>query len=170
MFLFLTLVLQIGHDLRDSLTDYWSKMEQYVGFEILTALVMKSTISWDIIPCSPLEVNWHIRGTYCLHLQGRISPEDKGDMFLLNIGWISMDSLLAIAYTHWEVQHLPPYGRLAVAQLPMQGRLLSLAQLAHCGWSFAGIPSLFPGSYHDGVVVRVTSQWGQEPLNMEAEP
>jgi hypothetical protein len=34
----------------DSLTDY-------VGFEVLTAVVMKSTIFWDITPCSLLKVN-----------------------------------------------------------------------------------------------------------------
>jgi hypothetical protein len=28
-----------------------------VGFEVLTAVVMKSTIFWDITPCSPLRVN-----------------------------------------------------------------------------------------------------------------
>jgi hypothetical protein len=30
----------------------------YVGFEVLTAMGMKSTIFWDITPCSPLKVNW----------------------------------------------------------------------------------------------------------------
>jgi hypothetical protein len=28
-----------------------------VVFEVLTAVVMKSTILWDITPCSPLKVN-----------------------------------------------------------------------------------------------------------------
>jgi hypothetical protein len=28
-----------------------------VGFEVLTAVVMKGTIFWDITPCSPLSVN-----------------------------------------------------------------------------------------------------------------
>jgi hypothetical protein len=27
-------------------------VEHYVGFEVLTAVVMKSTIFWDITPCS----------------------------------------------------------------------------------------------------------------------
>jgi hypothetical protein len=43
----------------------------HVGFEVLTAVVMKSTVFWDIMPCSSLKVNWHFRGTYRLHLQGR---------------------------------------------------------------------------------------------------
>jgi hypothetical protein len=42
-----------------------------VGFEVLTAVVMNSTIFWDIMPCSPLSVNRRFGGTYYLHLQGR---------------------------------------------------------------------------------------------------
>jgi hypothetical protein len=28
----------------------------YVGFEVLTAVVMQITLFWDIMPCSPLKV------------------------------------------------------------------------------------------------------------------
>jgi hypothetical protein len=42
-----------------------------VGFEVLTAVVMKSSIFWDITPCSPLKVNQRFGGTYRLHLQCR---------------------------------------------------------------------------------------------------
>jgi hypothetical protein len=41
------------------------------GFEVLTAVVMKSTVFWDITPCSPLKVNRHFGGAYRLHLKGR---------------------------------------------------------------------------------------------------
>jgi hypothetical protein len=34
-----------------------------IGFEVLTAVIMKSTISWDITPCSPLSVNRRFGGT-----------------------------------------------------------------------------------------------------------
>jgi hypothetical protein len=34
---------------------------------------VKSTIFWDITPCSSLKVNRRFGGTYHLHLQGRIS-------------------------------------------------------------------------------------------------
>jgi hypothetical protein len=34
---------------------------------------MKSSVFWDIGPCSPLKVNRRFGGTYRLHLQGRIS-------------------------------------------------------------------------------------------------
>jgi hypothetical protein len=41
-----------------------------VGFQILTAVFMKSSIFWDITPCTPLKVNRRFGGTYRLHLQG----------------------------------------------------------------------------------------------------
>jgi hypothetical protein len=44
-----------------------------VGFEVLTAVVMKSTIFWDITSCSPLKVNRRFGRTYRLHLMRRIS-------------------------------------------------------------------------------------------------
>jgi hypothetical protein len=43
-----------------------------VRSEVLTAVVMKSTVFWDIMLCSLLKVSRHFEGTYCLHLQGRI--------------------------------------------------------------------------------------------------
>jgi hypothetical protein len=45
--------------------------ELVVGFEVLTAVVMKIIIFWDITPCRPLSVNLLFGGTYRLHLQGR---------------------------------------------------------------------------------------------------
>jgi hypothetical protein len=46
-----------------------------VGFEVLTAVVIKSTTFWDITPCSPLKANQCFGGTYRLHLQGTIRRE-----------------------------------------------------------------------------------------------
>jgi hypothetical protein len=55
------------------LRNYLTNLMKYdiVGFEVLTAVVMKSTIFWDITPCSPLSVNQRFGVTYYLHLQGR---------------------------------------------------------------------------------------------------
>jgi hypothetical protein len=39
---------------------------EYIGFEIPTAVVMKSSIFWDITPRSPLKVNRRFGGTYPL--------------------------------------------------------------------------------------------------------
>jgi hypothetical protein len=47
------------------------QIRNYVGFEVLTAVFMKSTIFWDITPCSPLKDNGCFGGKYRLHLQGR---------------------------------------------------------------------------------------------------
>jgi hypothetical protein len=41
------------------------------GFEVLTAVVIKSSIFWDITQCSQLIVNRRFRGTFRLHLPSR---------------------------------------------------------------------------------------------------
>jgi hypothetical protein len=47
------------------------KVVTFVGFEVLTVAVNKSSVFWDKTPCSPLKVNRHLEGTYRLHLHGR---------------------------------------------------------------------------------------------------
>jgi hypothetical protein len=44
---------------------------RYAGFEVLTAVVMKSSIFWDITMCSPLKVNRRFGRICRLHLEGR---------------------------------------------------------------------------------------------------
>jgi hypothetical protein len=85
----------------------------HVGFEVFTAVVMKSIIFWDVTPCSLLRCNRRFGGTYRIHLQGRrkfclppayllvlaeifFDPEDGGDMFLRNVCCIS---------THYTASH-----------------------------------------------------------------
>jgi hypothetical protein len=46
-------------------------MINFVGFEVLTAVTMKSAALWDLTPQSPIEINQRFRETYCLLLQGR---------------------------------------------------------------------------------------------------
>jgi hypothetical protein len=43
----------------------------YVGFEVLTAVIMMSSIFWDITLCSPLKANERFGGTYRFKLHGR---------------------------------------------------------------------------------------------------
>jgi hypothetical protein len=33
------------------------RIKEYIGFEVLTAVVMKRHIFWDITPCTPFKVN-----------------------------------------------------------------------------------------------------------------
>jgi hypothetical protein len=42
-----------------------------VGFEVFTAVAMKSIIFWDVTPCSLLRCHRRFGGTYRLHFQGR---------------------------------------------------------------------------------------------------
>jgi hypothetical protein len=35
----------------------------YTGSEVLTVVTMDSSIFWDIMPCNPVKVNWHFRGS-----------------------------------------------------------------------------------------------------------
>jgi hypothetical protein len=70
-------------------------------FEVLTAAVMKTSVFWDITPCSPLKVDRPFGGVYRLYIHGRtisqetrqhetysmqsFDPEDGGHMFLQNV-------------------------------------------------------------------------------------
>jgi hypothetical protein len=75
-----------------------------VGFEVLTAVVLKSSTFWDITSCSPLKVNRHFGGPCLFHLQGR--RISRGDLCL--------PSALALAFL-WRIllsliwsRHVPP--------------------------------------------------------------
>jgi hypothetical protein len=57
---------------------------QSVGFEVPTAVVMKSYIFCDITSCSPLKVNRRFGGACCLHLQGRRISEARNQVYLLH--------------------------------------------------------------------------------------
>jgi hypothetical protein len=51
---------------------------------------LKSSIFWDITPCSPLKVNRRFGGTCRLHIQGRRISQAR-NMLLRNVGWLSTD-------------------------------------------------------------------------------
>jgi hypothetical protein len=56
--------------------------KHYVGFKVLTAMVMKSSNLWDIMLCSPLKVNRRFRGTRHFHLQGQ---ETKHETYIKQV-------------------------------------------------------------------------------------
>jgi hypothetical protein len=96
----------------------------FVGFEVLTEVVMKSTILWDITPCSALKINRRFGGTcrkkpawkqvallvtyfHAGFLLGLLfDSEDGNDMFLRNVGWLSTDyissSFLISSFSIWS--------------------------------------------------------------------
>jgi hypothetical protein len=49
----------------------------YVGFEVITAVIMKTYFFWSITPRSPLKVNRRFRGTCRLHLRVRRISQEK---------------------------------------------------------------------------------------------
>jgi hypothetical protein len=65
-------------------------MRKIVGFLVLTVVVMKSLVLWDIIPCS---LSKDILACYLLHagflLRLFFDPEDGGKMFLQNVYQLS---------------------------------------------------------------------------------
>jgi hypothetical protein len=64
-----------------------------VEFEILTEVVMRSYIYWDITPCSPLTVSRSLGGIFHLHLHAGF--------------------LLSFFSIHWRCRrHIPPKSRL----------------------------------------------------------
>jgi hypothetical protein len=102
----------VSQRLRTTAVDHYitiPKLLDSVGFEILTAVVMKSSTFWDITLCSSLKVDRRFGETCDLHLQYRrisharnqhqvrrnscwlllglfFDPENRGDMFLQNVG------------------------------------------------------------------------------------
>jgi hypothetical protein len=55
-----------------------------VGFEVLTAVVMKSSVFLNTTPSSPLKVNKRFGGTHRLHLQDlRVSQAGSKESFAL---------------------------------------------------------------------------------------
>jgi hypothetical protein len=50
-----------------------NKFGTHVRFEVLTAVIVRSSVFWDVMPCSPLNVNRSFRGTCRLHLRVQIN-------------------------------------------------------------------------------------------------
>jgi hypothetical protein len=68
-----------------------------IGFEVLTSVIMKSTIFWDITPYSPLKINRSLGETYYLHLQGQRIRQTRNE---LESRWQSDPCLLTCSGLH----------------------------------------------------------------------
>jgi hypothetical protein len=53
-----------------TITAVTSNLKPHVGFEILTAVALKTSIFCDVMPRSPVSVNRRFGGTFRLHLEG----------------------------------------------------------------------------------------------------
>jgi hypothetical protein len=67
-----------------------SCVRELVGFEILTVVVMKGTIFWDMTQCSSVSTDvseGHIVSNFRVFCSAYFfGPEDGGDMSLRNVG------------------------------------------------------------------------------------
>jgi hypothetical protein len=82
-------------------------------WERLTVINMKSTIFWDVIPCSVVEVPWHLRGTNCLHFLGQTASQPARSTQ-------QAQSLLLVWITFWAWkwrQYVPPQHQCASTSL-----------------------------------------------------
>jgi hypothetical protein len=86
-----------------ALSSAWSNV--HVKFEVLIAVTMKNAVFWDMIPCSHIEIYWHIRGTCCCHLQKTRRRQHISSKFSLGytalFAWrwrISTNNLVFICY------------------------------------------------------------------------
>jgi hypothetical protein len=105
----------------------WKHCRTLCRIEVLTAVVMKSSISWDITPWSPLKVNLRFWGTRSLHLeglrisQGRNQREAGSKQFVdfqrttraLLATCLTLVSCLTYSSTLKRRRHVPPERRLA---------------------------------------------------------
>jgi hypothetical protein len=77
-----------------------------VGFEVLTAVVMKSSIFWNIMSYSPLKVNRRFLRTCRLHFQGR------------NMEQVASRALAWLILRPWRWRrHVPPKCPLTFSRL-----------------------------------------------------
>jgi hypothetical protein len=82
----------------------------FLGFGVLTAVVMKSSIFWDIIQYSPLKANQRFGGKYLLHLQDRRINKRKasGKQRAECCGWYFSNFVLIIQATNININSNTP--------------------------------------------------------------
>jgi hypothetical protein len=52
----------------------------HAGFEVLAAVVMNSSVVWDVTPFSSLKVDLRLGGTCRLRLQGKIISQPRNQL------------------------------------------------------------------------------------------
>jgi hypothetical protein len=78
--------------------------------------VLKSSVSWDVRPYSPMKVNWACCMIHAaLLLDLFLNCEQRRDIFLWNISWLS--SAYTESYLRWK-NSLPPLWEPEILQAP----------------------------------------------------
>jgi hypothetical protein len=76
--------------------------KEHVGFEVLTAVVIKSSVFWDMTQCSPLKVDRRFRGTCPLHRQcWRVSQRE------ISVKQATIFASLTLQPWRWRWQFTP---------------------------------------------------------------
>jgi hypothetical protein len=73
-----------------------------LGLEVLTAAIMRTTVSWEVTPCSPTEVHQRFGGMYCLFLQCRKVSQAK----IKQYSYIRLTCLILRSW-RWRLYFLP---------------------------------------------------------------
>jgi hypothetical protein len=88
----------------------WLYTSAIVGSKVLTAVIMECSVFWDITLCFPLAFTPGFL----------LGPEDGGDMFLRNVGWLS-ESYTAL----YSIRILTLFKGFCI-QIPVNGGLSGL--------------------------------------------
>jgi hypothetical protein len=81
-------------------------MNWYAGFKVLTVVVMKRTVFWDIMSCSLLKVNRCFGGTYRSHLQKRRTGFLLG-LFFDSEGGMACFSQMSVDFQQTTRHYMP---------------------------------------------------------------
>jgi hypothetical protein len=89
----------------------------YIEFEVLTEVVVKSSVFLYIMPDNPSKFSWRFGGTepsctcYLLHAGILLGffyfPADWGEIFLRNVGWLSTDYMELYPLLHNIMFYFP---------------------------------------------------------------
>jgi hypothetical protein len=89
----------------------------YMLYELLTDVVIRSTLFWDIISCTQLKANRRFGGTFCLHLEGwSLKCVSNRQEISAKCGR-SWQGYRHLALRPWRIQYVVPKSRLTSSRL-----------------------------------------------------
>jgi hypothetical protein len=84
-----------GTGLRSSREKKNPSSNSFLGSETPTVVAVGSSITWHIMPSTPVKVSWQFGGLYHLHLQGKIVSQARNQLCLrpascLLLTWLTL--------------------------------------------------------------------------------